>query len=77
LAEFPEFVLLLAEPSPLAHRKGRLVARVLMAISVNPVPERPLMDTEFFGDLGDRTRRLDHRSYSLFLELRRELSTTL
>jgi hypothetical protein len=34
-------------------------------------------NTELFGDLSDRTRRLDHRFHGLFPELRRELSATL
>src|SRR5207248_8716073 len=77
LPELSEFILLLAEPGSIAHGQRRLVTRVLAAVGINPIAESRLMNTELFGDLGDRTRRLDHSLNGLFLELGREPHTFL
>jgi hypothetical protein len=61
----------LAKPGALAHGQRRLITRMLAPIGVHLISESRLMDSEFLGHLGDRTRRLDHRLNGLFLKLRR------
>jgi hypothetical protein len=70
-AELSCFAFELAKPGTLAHGQWRLITCVLTSIGVHPISESRLMDSEFLGHLGDRTRCLDHRFNGFFLKLRR------
>src|SRR4051812_8394121 len=71
LAELSGLTFELAKPGALADGQWRLLTRMLASIGVHPISESRLMDSEFLGHLGDRTRRLDHLLNGLFLKLRR------
>src|SRR5215468_6243162 len=75
--QLPDLLLQLPEPGPLRDRQRRLVASVLGLVLVHPVPECTLLHPNLTGDLGDRTRRLDHHLHRLVLELRSETPTQL
>src|SRR6266545_6199065 len=61
----------LCQLRPFGNGQRRLLSGMLSPIGVNPVAKRPLDNAELFGDLGDRTGRLDHQLHGLLAELRR------
>jgi hypothetical protein len=76
-AEFPGLTLEFAKPCALAEGQRWLVVGVLAMIGVDPIAKGSLMNAELFGDLGDRTRCLDHHLDGLFFELGREIPAVL
>src|SRR6266508_2831107 len=71
--QFPRFAFKLPKPGPLTHAQRWLVTGMLTPISIDPVPQSALIDTELLGHLSDRTRCLDHQFHGLFPILGREV----